>query len=236
MKNNTLIIGAGEIGTALYQVLKKAYPNVYLKDIELLELDNIGIMHICFPYSKKFVDYVKQYQKQYKPKYTIIHSTVPIGTTRECKAYHSPVRGVHPHLAKSLKTFVKYLAPYSWHLKRYFEKAGIPIQLVKNPETTEILKLYCTTIYGLNIVIEKELYDLCQKYGLDFNIAYTHCNKTYNEGYIKLGFPQYKKYILKHREGKIGGHCITNNADILKTISPSARFILKENKKYGSPY
>ena len=62
MKNNTLIIGAGEIGTALYQVLKKAYPNVYLKDIEPLELDNISIMHICFPYSKKFVDYVKQYQ------------------------------------------------------------------------------------------------------------------------------------------------------------------------------
>lgn len=228
----SLIIGKGEIGTALFKILKKKYL-VFIKDTEPLNLEGVETMHICFPYSKNFVRYVKEYQKQYKPKYTIIHSTVPMGTSRECNAFHSPVRGIHPHLSKSLKTFVKYLAPFSLRLKRYFEKAGIQIQLVRKTETTELMKLYCTTIYGLNIVIEKEIYELCKRYGVDFKTIYTDCNRTYNEGYQKLGYPQYKKYILQHRKGQIGGHCIINNAELIKKISPSARFIINENKKYG---
>jgi len=231
MKNKTLIIGAGEIGKALYEVLSKTY-EVYIKDTEPLELDGVFTMHICFPYSKDFVKYVKQYQKQYQPKYTIIHSTVPVGTSKICNAYNSPVRGVHPKLARSLRTFVKYLAPFNLRLKRYFEKAGIRIKLIRKTETTELMKLYCTTIYGLNIIIEKEIYELCKRYGVDYKVIYSNCNRTYNEGYEKLGYPQYKKYILQHRKGGIGGHCIISNADMLKQVSPSAKFILNENKKY----
>ena len=229
----SLIIGKGEIGTALYKVLRKKY-EVFIKDTEPLELKDVQTIHICFPFSKDFVKYVREYQKQYKPRYTIIHSTVPMGTSAECNAYHSPVRGVHPHLAKSLTTFVKYLSPYNLQLKRYFEKAGIKIKLVRKTETTELMKLFCTTIYGLNIIIEKEIYELCKRYGVDFKTVYTDCSRTYNSGYEELGFPQYKKYILQHRKGQIGGHCVTSNAGLLKSISPSARFILNENKKYGT--
>jgi hypothetical protein len=227
----SLIIGKGEIGNALYKVLRKKY-EVFIKDTEPLELTDVKTMHICFPFSKNFVKYVKEYQKQYQPKYTIIHSTVPMGTSAECNAYHSPVRGVHPHLSKSLLTFVKYLAPYNLRLKRYFEKAGIKIKLVRKTETTELMKLYCTTIYGLNIIIEKEIYELCKRYGVDFKTVYTNCNRTYNKSYAELGFPQYTKYILQHRKGSIKGHCILPNCELLQQISPSARFILRENKKY----
>jgi len=227
----SLIIGKGEIGIALYKVLRKKY-SVFIKDTEPLELADVETIHICFPYSKDFVKYVKEYQKQYQPRYTIIHSTVPMGTSAECNAYHSPVRGVHPHLAKSLLTFVKYLAPYNLQLKRYFEQVGIKIKLVSKTETTELMKLYSTTIYGLNIIIEKEIYELCKRYGVDFKTVYTDCNRTYNIGYKQLKFHQYQKYILQHRKGQIGGHCIMSNAELLKNISPSARFILNENKKY----
>lgn len=228
----SLVIGAGEIGTALKEVLSKKY-TVVIKDKEPLELEeSVQVMHIAIPYTKNFEKIVHDYQIQYKPKYTVIHSTVPMGTSKRLSAYNSPVRGVHPHLAKSLTTFVKYLAPKSSYLKKYFEAAGIKIELVKDSKNTEALKLWCTTLYGINVITEKEMYAFCEKYGLDYNLIYTGTNTTYNEGYRKLGFPQYQKYLLKHMPGGVGGHCVINNAHILKHISPVARFILEQNKKY----
>ena len=186
-------------------------------------------MHICFPYTSDFVKEVRRYKKIYKPKYIIIHSTVPVGTSKKCKAYFSPVRGIHPHLEKSLKTFVKYLAPRNEYLSSYFEEVGIKIEETDKTETLEAMKLYCTTIYALNVIAEKEMWDYCKKHDLDYNIAYTECNRTYNQGYDALGFPQYKKYILSHKEGKIGGHCLIPNCMLLKT--DIAKFILKQNNK-----
>jgi hypothetical protein len=231
MKNKfkTLIIGAGEIGTSLYNVLSKKY-ETYIKDIEDLEVDGIEVMHITIPYSDRFVEIIKEYQDKYKPVFTIIHSTVPMGTTRQLDAFNSPVRGIHPHLEKSLKTFVKYLSPHNGMLKKYFEDAGIKVKTVDKPETTEVMKLYCTTQYGVNVILEKEIKKYCEENGVDFNIVYNDCNETYNKGYEKLGFPKFKKYTLDHMDGEIGGHCIKENCSILQT--PSAKFILEENKKY----
>jgi hypothetical protein len=230
MKHKTLVVGYGEIGLALEKVLGKVY-DVHVVDIKLTpKIKYAHVMHICFPYSKKFVREVKKYQKWYKPRYTIIHSTVPVGTANKCGAFYSPVRGIHPHLEESLKTFVKYLAPRNKWLSKYFTDVGIPTEEVDRPETLEVMKLYCTTLYGLNIIAEKEIRKYCQKHDLDFDVVYTKCNQTYNEGYKKLGFPQYSKYILEHHDGKIGGHCIIPNCELLKTNI--AKFILEQNKKY----
>lgn len=227
---NTLIIGYGQIGKSLENVLKAKY-NVYTIDVNSKQeaLPTIDVMHISFPYSKIFVKEVKKYNKKYKPKHTIIHSTVPMGTARKCNAYYSPVRGIHPHLEQSLQTFVKYLAPRCDYLAEYFSKVGVLIEQHDSTETLEIMKLYCTTIYGLNIIAEKEMYDFCKKNNLDFDMVYTKSNETYNEGYKILGFPQYTRYNLKHSDGKIGGHCVIPNCEILGT--DIAKFIVKQNKK-----
>jgi hypothetical protein len=230
MNTKSIICGAGEIGQSLFAVLKEKYEETYIRDIENLEVGDVDVLHICFPYSKKFVEYVKGYQKQYNPKYTVIHSTTPVGTTTKCNAYHSPVRGIHPHLERSLKTFIKYLAPKSPELKEYFEDVGIRIRMVNKPETTEAAKLWCTTQYGMNIILEKEIQKYCKDNDVDFNIVYTDCNSSYNEGYEKLGFGKFRKYTIDHVEGEIGGHCVKENAHILN--SPSAKYILNENKKY----
>lgn len=227
---NTLIIGNGEVGKSIYSVLSKKY-NTRVIDVGESVLDlKIEIMHVCFPYTKKFISEVNKYKKIYKPKYVVIHSTVPIGTSNKCKAYFSPIRGIHPHLEKSLKIFVKYLAPKSKVLKSYFQKAGIEIEETCKQETLEAMKLYCTTIYALNVIAEKEFWELCNKNKLDYNLAYTRANKTYNEGYERLGYPQYSKYILSHKVGKIGGHCLIPNCKLLKN-SALAKFILKQNEK-----
>ena len=227
---NTLIIGYGQIGKSLENVLKSKY-NVYTIDLDSKQeaLLSTDVMHIAFPYSKIFVKEVKKYKKKYNPKYTIIHSTVPMGTARKCNAYYSPVRGIHPHLEQSLQTFVKYLAPRCDYLAEYFRKVGVLIEQHDSTETLEIMKLYCTTIYGLNIIAEKEMYDFCKKNNLDFDLVYTKSNETYNEGYKILGFPQYTRYNLKHSDGKIGGHCVIPNCEILGT--DIAKFIVKQNKK-----
>lgn len=225
----TLIIGYGEIGQSMYSTLNAAKYDVQYKDIEPAPMiTGIKVMHICFPYSKSFVKAVREYKKIYKPKYTIIHSTVPIGTSNKCKAYYSPVRGIHPHLEKSLKTFVKYLAPKNDLLAKYFVDAGIQIEQHDSIESLEAMKLYCTTLYGLNIIAEKEIWNYCQKHGLDFDMVYTKSNQTYNDGYEKLGFPQYTRYNLKHQDGKIGGHCVIPNCELLKTNM--AKYIIRENK------
>jgi hypothetical protein len=226
---NTLIVGYGEIGKSLEKVLNKTH-TVYVRDVDLTpNIESAHVMHICFPYSKTFVREVKKYQKIYKPKYTIIHSTVPVGTSTRCKCFYSPVRGIHPHLENSLKIFVKYLAPRDEYLKSYFTQSGITVEETDKTETLEAMKLYCTTIYALNVIAEKEMWEFCKKYDIDYNIVYTESNKTYNEGYSKLGFPQYTRYMLKHTDGKIGGHCLIPNCKLLKT--DISKFILKQNDK-----
>lgn len=229
MKTNSAIIGIGEIGKSLSLLLEKKYQvtKVDIKDQPSAEL--VDVMHICIPYTKEFVREVKRYKKKYKPNYTVIHSTVPLGTADKCKAYYSPVRGIHPHLEESLKIFIKYLAPKSDYLVKYFNHIGIEVEEHESTQTLEVMKLYCTTLYGLNIIAEKEIYEFCKKHNLDFDMVYTKSNRTYNEGYKKLGFPQYARYNLKHHDGKIGGHCVIPNCEILKT--DIAKFILKQNKK-----
>lgn len=228
-KNKTIIIGYGEIGQSLETVLSKAH-DVYVRDVGLVpDIKSAYVMHICFPYSKKFVREVKKYKEWYNPRYVIIHSTVPMGTANKCGAFYSPVRGIHPHLEKSLKTFVKYFAPRNRWLKKYFIDAGIPVEEVDRPETLEVMKLYCTTLYGLNIIAEKEIWNYCKKHNLDFDVVYTKCNQTYNDGYKNLGFPQYSKYVLNHKDGKIGGHCVIPNCHLLNT--DIAKFILNQNDK-----
>jgi len=230
MDKNTIIIGYGEIGKALEKTLSSVY-NVYVCDIGIVPtVKQVDVIHVCFPYSKGFVNAVNKYKKLYSPKYVIIHSTVPVGTAEKCNCYYSPVRGIHPHLEESLKVFVKYIAPKSRYLKLYFNRAGITTQEHESTKTLEAMKLYCTTIYGLNIIIEKEIWDYCKTHGLDYKTVYTDCNQTYNDGYKKLGFPHYTKYVLKHVDGKLGGHCVIPNCKLLGT--DSAKFIKKQNRKY----
>ena len=45
----------------------------------------------------------------------------------------------------------------------------------------------------------------------------------YNEGYEKLGEPQFKKYVLEYMPGPTGGHCVNPNHKILEDHGISIR-------------
>lgn len=227
---NHLVIGKGQIGSAIQKVLKCDgidYGEEKQKTYDIID--------ICFGYSENFIDTVKAYQKKYQPKYTVIHSTVPIGTSDQLGAVHSPVRGRHPDLYKSMFVFTKYFGGIqAKDLKEEYQKYGFSVSTTPNARNTEALKLWDTTQYGWNIVLQKHIAKFCKEYNLDFNLIYTRANRSYNSGYSKLKGTMYRRPTLKHQDGKIGGHCVIPNAQILRDVfnDKLAAYILTENESY----
>lgn len=216
----TLIIGYGEVGKALTQVLHDNY------DIEIVDSnptsapvdypENAEIMHICFPYSDNFIKHVQDYQAKYNPKFTVIHSTVPVGTSSQVKAIHSPIRGIHPNLESGIRTFPKFLGGEQASLVAdYFRRAGLKVMLFDKAETTEAMKLFDTEYYRHNIEFAKRVKRYCDEKGLNYHEVYTLGNQTYNEGYTALGHPEFVRPVLQPIMTEIGGHCLLPNKELI---------------------
>lgn len=226
------VVGLGEIGSALKTIFKAEGEDPF-KNI-FAEKRHYDYLHICIPYTENFVNIVKEYQKKFTPKYTIIHSTVPIGTSGLCNANHSPVRGVHPTMIDGILTFKKFIGgPDAFEIAEEFKRHRISSMCTRDSRQTEALKLLDTTQYGIQILINKQIHEFCEKNKLDFNFVYTLANETYNDGYIKLLRPEVVRPYLKYMEGKIGGHCVVNNAILLQKYSPIpiAKMILDLNDR-----
>ncbi len=222
------IVGHGQVGQAVAKLYSEtdttktwfSFDKILIYDPYQGMMDDISdvdILNVCIPYTKDFVSVVSDLPTA--NWYTVIHSTVPVGTTEKFghKFLHSPVRGVHPNLYEGLKTFVKFIGgdeqlaqAYSGHLKTL----GIETHICKDAKTTELSKLADTTYYGLCIAFTSDMKKLCDEYDLDFMEVMTKYNNTYNEGYKKLGKPNVVRPVL-YPTDKIGGHCIIPNAKLL---------------------
>ena len=225
----SLIIGYGQIGKALELVLNDYNPSVYDLELDIPE-GEFDIIHICFPYTKDFINEVQKYQDKFKPKYTVIHSTVPVGTSRACGAIHSPVVGIHPHLAKSIKTFTKYFGgKEASGVADYFRRAGCKVYLFDDQETTELAKLSQTTYYAMTIEYTKMLKRICNEKNLSFTEVYTTFVNDYNRGYEELGLPEIKIPNLVPIMREQGGHCTIPNCDLW--TNDFTEFIKEQNKK-----
>lgn len=232
-KNNSKIgiLGYGEVG----QAIAKFYQGPRIKDLNRDDgLKRVEILHICIPWSKNFIEIVKKEIKKIKPKLTIIHSTVAPGVTKKIisalpkelkMVVHSPIRGMHPKLFRGIKTFLKYIGAENKKAgelaKKHLESLGIKTKVFIPSATTEIGKLLDTTYYGICIAWHGEMKKVCDKFGIDFEKAVTDFNKTYNEGYPKLGKRNVVRPVLYPPEKGIGGHCIVQNAEILRKYSDS---------------
>jgi len=230
---DSLIIGTGEVGKSLTNVLLKRKVNkltiVINRDNTQNDFNDVlsegcKTLHICFPFNVRFVKDVIRYVKIVKPTLVIIHSTVQVGITRKINnkvnslVVHSPVRGVHPHLEKGLITFVKYVGTESdWAYKKAIqEMSNITCERMRQPENTELGKLFSTSYYGICISWHREMNKICKKFGVNFTDAATRFNETYNNGYKEFK-PNVVRPTLTPPTGKIGGHCVVQNAKLLKT-------------------
>jgi len=234
MDNKALVVGLGEVGRALYKVLLNAH-SVWAVDErkplpEQAAVGGFDFLHICFPYSPEFKRAVNAYQVRYRPAVTVIHSTVPVGTSRTLSACHSPVMGVHPNLETSLTTFTKFVGGEGVsEAARHLGRAGIRCYITEQAETTELLKLLSTTFYGLCIEWTKHVKELCDWADVPFE-AWTLWTQAYNAGYAALGRPEFTRPQLVPMSGRIGGHCVLPNLDLMPGGDPFVDLIRGRNE------
>jgi hypothetical protein len=221
----SLIIGKGQVGSGLYEVIKD-YHETYIKDVEDLELEGVEILHLCFPNSDKFIELANAYIAKYQPKLTINHASVPVGTTENLSGLkcYSPVRGKHPRLAGDIKIFEKFIAgdyEACQMASDYFKKCGLSVVLYDEKEkirTLEFCKLMSNIRYGYEICFMQEAERIAKELKVDIE-TFSAFEESYNKGYRLLGQHNMIRPILFG--GSIGGHCVLQNAEIIRGQYPS---------------
>jgi len=236
---NSLVIGLGEVGTAVKKVFEKHH-DVDGRDIEHINTDKqYQVLHICYRQSDDFVDITNAYIDEYQPLFTIIHTTTPVGTVRKVKGLkaHCPIRGRHEKLADGVESyplFFSYDIYDEWiYVRRYMSETNLQYNGVRKYETTELCKLLELIQYGYNI----EFYRYAKKCCDEFDVDIEHIQdfgKTYNK-YIKvLESDDFMKPVLTPPEGPIGGHCVLPGMRILNAQVPDTaleQLLLKNKEK-----
>lgn len=214
----SLIIGAGQVGTALKEVLSTHY-NVVIRDLDDRQVEGVEVLHICYPDHEGFVENTRKYVEQYKPELTIIHSSVPVGTTSKCgdDYVYSPVRGRHPKLATEMKKFTKFVASRNQEKAQrafmYFESCGWPAHLADKPESLEMFKVISNVHMGLEIAWRQEVERMLNKFHLS-TLDFDQWERSYRDGYLRTGDHNLIRSFMN--PDPIGGHCILPCTEILR--------------------
>jgi UDP-N-acetyl-D-mannosaminuronate dehydrogenase len=215
MNGKNLVIGLGEVGRPLLEVISDHLEVVGI-DIEPVEFDDeCEVMHICFPFQvPNFIDQCVGYINKYRPRLTVINSTISPGTTR--KVYqkagtaiaYSPVRGKHIKMKQEMLHYDKFIGGIdpasSQKAADHFQAIGMKTRILSSPESAELAKLTETTYFGVLIAWAQEIERYCDQLSLN----YDEVTSIYEEiAYLPP---------VKYFPGIIGGHCVMPNIKILK--------------------
>ncbi len=220
--NCVVVAGLGEVGRPLFEVLSEHY-NVVGVDIQppTDPLGKVDVLHVCYPFEiRDFVGETARYIDLFKPKVTVINSTVAVGTTRTIARQtgaalaNSPVRGKHVRMREELRAYTKFIGamdPASGKFAaEHFEGAELKTRVLSAPEATELAKLTETTYFGLMIAWAQEVERYCDQAGQ----PYEEIAAFYDE----ISFFPKTKYF----PGVIGGHCVMPNIEILRRFDDSS--------------
>lgn len=217
---NALVIGLGEVGTPLAEILESRY-RTYRKDIAPLEISEpIDVVHICYAYKgHDFVETTVEYVKQYRPRLVIIHSTVVPGITRAVfersgvPTAYSAVRGRHVQMKQDMLSYTKYAAGVTEEATlsavQHLQAAGLRTGAFSSPDALELAKLLETTYSGILLAWTQEMERYCRSAKSDY--------------YEVMQFMAEISYLppVVFQPGYIGGHCIMPNAYLLDQLKPS---------------
>jgi len=206
-----IIIGDGEVGSALSEILDIPAFGENPPDAK-----EVRFLHIAFPYTDKFCEYVRGYQDKYLPGITIIHSTVKPGTSKSLRAIHSPIFGKHPDLAPDIKRYPKFIG-YDFEIDGlevyiHFKKAGLSPRLFSSPTTTELFKIFSTSTLGINVAWAQEMERICGSLDVEYE-DWKVFEGEINKGLIERGLINATRPVLDC--APIGGHCVLPNFEIL---------------------
>src|SRR5712692_4115527 len=90
-----VVVGLGEIGTPILQLISKVVTAVgydintkLMNKIQFEKYDHleISLLHICIPFTKKFSKNVILLYQKFKPECIVIHSTISPGTTSKIQS------------------------------------------------------------------------------------------------------------------------------------------------------
>jgi UDP-N-acetyl-D-mannosaminuronate dehydrogenase len=209
-----IVAGLGEVGQPLLHILEQSYQCVGM-DVRPVEFNGeCGVLHVCYPYQiRDFVGTTVEYIRRYRPRLTIINSTVAIGTTWEvqkrveCHVAYSPVRGKHARMEQEMLSYKKFVAgcdaEATAQAAEHFRGAGFNVATFPNPEAGELSKLIETTWLGMLVGWAQDI----ERMAAGCGVSYEDVNEFIKEiGYLPAGvFP-----------GHIGGHCVMPNIALLR--------------------
>ena len=215
----SLIIGYGQVGQALHGILSNTYEVLTRDMVPDRHANGVECLHICYPYSDRFVKMTADYIREYAASLCIIHSTVVPGTTvgvqkqTVCNIAYSPVRGRHGQMQADMLKYTKFVgAPVASTVIKtssYLSKAGFTVQASPSARVLELAKLLETSYSGLLIGWAQEMKRYCDEIDVSLSDALALTDEV---DYL----PRYEFY-----PGHIGGHCITMNLDLLEEVLPS---------------
>jgi hypothetical protein len=231
----TLIIGAGQVGSAIKENVERFHETL-IRDVQPLDAEGIEVIHICYPDHDGFEVTTRKYIDQYKPRLTIINSSVRVGTTLKCgdDVIYSPTRGRHPNLAKEMKVFHKCIAGLNQTkvdlARAYFAACGFKVLTSSNPESLEFLKVMSNVHMGLEIAWRQEVQRMMDRFGID-SAEYDAWEVTYRQGLLEIGDHNLLRPIM--RPDPIGGHCVLPCTELLREQFDSSvlDFIIHSNQK-----
>lgn len=209
-----LVVGAGEVGTAVAAVLSRSHPT-QLRDLEPVDA-TADVLDVCIPWSESFIEAVHAYTQEHDAGLVVVHSTVPVGTCDAQGWVHSPIRGRHPDLEEGVGTFVKHFGgERAEEASQEWEAAQVATAVHPRAAETEAGKLWELIQYGVQIRTEKAIHTWCTDLGLDPEVVYTAFAHTYNQGYQAIGADHFVRPVLRHVPGEIGGHCVMPMSQLL---------------------
>jgi UDP-N-acetyl-D-mannosaminuronate dehydrogenase len=249
VKQSVLIVGLGEVGHALFELFSESGKfDVYGYDLDEEKMKSIAgnrrppreidVMHICFGCvdPESFVQTALEHIRKYRPKLTIIDSTVPPGTTLKIHQLsmspiaHSPIQGMHKSV-ETMKRDIRFWSKYvggttkesADTARKHFEKLGLKVKVLKGPAETELAKLFETIYRAWMIACFQEMHRISRHYGADFDQVVDMLEAIQRVDFNKpLHYPDV-----------IGGHCLIPNTELLLKSYDSEflKLILESNEK-----
>lgn len=221
MAEQTVVIGLGEVGRPLCDLIAQTGADVFGIDVARVDMPapgTVAVMHICIPFEiDDFVGQTARYVDRLRPELAVINSTVGVGTTRAvhertgARIVHSPIRGKHARMLEELTYYDKFIGPIDAEAgllaKQHFESLGMTTRILSSPEASELAKLTETTYFGLLVTWAQEVERYCDAVGVDYDEVVAI--------YEQIGYLPPMKYF----PGVIGGHCVMPNIEILKDLA-----------------
>ena len=229
MKKN-VVAGLGEIGFPIYQLISKNEPTIgYDVDPKLknkgrskkFEELPTSFLHVCIPFNEKFLENVRELDKQFSPEIIVIHSTISPYTTKKLQSklsipvIYSATRGVHKRMLKDLKHYSKFFSIYpnapkskfaSSSFTKLMKKCKVKTKKMSSPLVLEISKIVVdTSYYGWLINYAQLSNIIAKKHGINFDEMWEFSDEIHKTlGNRPKMFP-----------GFIGGHCVIPNLELI---------------------